>query len=227
MTLLDDLRGGLIVSVQAWTGSAIDDPFIIAAMAAAAEVNGAVGVRVADVANLLAARARVAIPIIGLIKAGYDGYEPYITATPLEISEVIASGAEIVALDATQRPHPHGRSVEELIEVIHASGRLAMADCATVADGIAAKAGGADILATTLCGYTAETKGRSLPALDVVSQLRELDAFIVCEGGVASPVDVGRALEAGADAVVVGTAITNVDALVREFVARTDKKKHR
>ena len=47
MSLLDALRGGLIVSVQAWRGSALDDPLVIAAMARAAQDGGAVAVRIA------------------------------------------------------------------------------------------------------------------------------------------------------------------------------------
>jgi N-acylglucosamine-6-phosphate 2-epimerase len=114
-----------------------------------------------------------------------------------------------------------------LIAVIHASGRAAMADCSTSSDASSAVTAGADIVATTLAGYTDETKGRSLPALDVVREMRALSRFVICEGGVASPEQVTEALDAGADAVVVGTAITNVDALVREFAEAADKKKHR
>ena len=227
MDVLDRLRGRLIVSVQAWPKSPLDDPYVIAAMAAAAQANGAAAVRVQGVAHLLAVRARVQIPVIGLIKVRYPGYEPYITPTPLEVAEIIACGAEIVAFDATERAHPGRVSVAELIAVIHASGRAAMADCSTSSDASSAAAAGADIVATTLAGYTDETKGRSLPALDVVREMRALSRFVICEGGVASPEQVTEALDAGADAVVVGTAITNVDALVREFAEAADKKKHR
>ena len=78
-------------------------------------------------------------------------------------------------------------------------------------------------IATTLCGYTASTKGVSLPALDLVRRFAELDAFTICEGGIHAPALVGEAFGAGADAVVVGTAITNVDWLVREFARPAPK----
>ncbi|MEO9170705.1 MAG: N-acetylmannosamine-6-phosphate 2-epimerase [Candidatus Baltobacteraceae bacterium] len=227
MNILADLRGGLIVSVQAWRGSAIDDPYVLAAMAAAAEGNGAVAVRVQGVANLLAVRARVQIPVIGLVKREYTGFEPYITPTRREVAEIIATGADIVAFDATGRARPGGATVEELTQVIHASDRLAMADCATVDDALRADSAGADIVATTLCGYTEDTKGESLPALGFVRELRVLRAFAVCEGGVASPALLAKAFDEGAAAVVVGTAITNTDALVRDFAARADNRKHR
>ncbi|MGZ3497032.1 MAG: N-acetylmannosamine-6-phosphate 2-epimerase [Vulcanimicrobiaceae bacterium] len=223
MNVLDRLHGGLIVSVQAWPGSAIDDPRVLAAMALAAERNGAAGVRIQGVANLHAVRERVSIPMIGIIKREYEGFEPYITPTLREVREVLAAGAEIVAFDATARPRPGGVTAAELVEAIHAEGALAMADCAGEADGVAAQAMGADIVATTLCGYTKETRGRVLPAFDVVRAFAELDAFVICEGGIHSPEAGKAALEVGADAIVVGTAITNVDWLVGSYITELGK----
>jgi len=228
VTLLDELRGGLIVSVQAWPGSAIDDPYVIAAMARAAQEGGAVGVRVQGTENLRAVRARVQLPVVGLIKREYAGFEPYVTATPADAEAVADAGAEIVAFDATGRVRPGGMTVREMIGVIHARGRLAMADCATLEEGRNAAAAGADLVATTLCGYTKETAGCALPALELVAALREDDGcFVVCEGGVHSPAQLREALDSGADAVVVGTAITNVDWLVREFAGLTDTARNR
>lgn len=223
MSTLDGLRGGLIVSVQAWRASALDDPVVIAAMARAAQDGGAVAVRIAGVEHLRAVRERVALPVIGLIKREYLGFEPYITPTLTEVRAVIATGADIVAFDATARPRPGDAKVADAIETIHASGRLAMADCATAADALAAARLGADVIATTLAGYTADTKGRPLPDLDLVRELAAIAGFKVCEGGIRSPQQVRAALDAGADAVVVGTAISNVDWLVREFAGSADR----
>jgi N-acylglucosamine-6-phosphate 2-epimerase len=230
--LLERLLGGLIVSVQAPRGSALDDPYIIGAMAHAAQLNGAVAVRIEGVENLRAVRGRVGVPIVGLIKRHHAGFEPYITPSLDDVRAVVDTGAEIVAFDATGRPLPDDSTVADAIGIIHSAGRLAMADCATYEDGNAAAAAGADIVATTLCGYTLRTKGHPLPALDMVSALRRSfdsaredsgDAFLVCEGGVRRPEQVGEALRMGADAVVVGTAITNVDALVREFAGAAQR----
>ncbi|HTV91865.1 MAG TPA: putative N-acetylmannosamine-6-phosphate 2-epimerase [Verrucomicrobiae bacterium] len=223
MKTLDRLHGGLIVSVQAWSGSPIDDPVVLAAMAAAAEANGAAGVRMQGVANLRAARARLHLPMIGLIKRDHPGFAPYITPTIAAAREVSACGVELVAFDATGRPRPDGSSAEAMVAEIHDAGALAMADCATAGDALAALAAGSDILATTLCGYTDGTRGMALPALALVRELAELDAFVVCEGGIHHPDQVAAAFEAGADAVVVGTAITNTDWLVGEFAARAAK----
>lgn len=221
--LLDALRDGLIVSVQAWRGSALDDPHLIAAMARAAQDGGAVAVRVEGTANLAAVRRRVALPIVGLVKREYPGFEPYITPTLDEVAGVIAAEAEIVAFDATPRPRPDGSSLADAVFAIHAAGRLALADCATIEDAAAAAVAGADALATTLCGYTKETAGRKIPAFELTAAIAKLRRFTICEGGIREPQEVRAALEAGADAVVVGTAITNVDWLVREFAGATDR----
>jgi N-acylglucosamine-6-phosphate 2-epimerase len=230
LSLLDELRGGLIVSVQAWPGSALDDPHVIAAMARAAQEGDAVGVRVQGVANLRAVRGRVQVPIVGLIKREYPGYEPYITPTLEEVTAIAGAGADLIAFDATGRKRPGDARLETLVAAIHAAGRLAVADCATLEEGRTAARLGADVVATTLCGYTSETAGTPLPALELVAALRQAlgdTGFVVCEGGVHSPDQVRAALDAGADAVVVGTAITNVDWLVREFAGSTDTARNR
>jgi N-acylglucosamine-6-phosphate 2-epimerase len=223
MSDLEALRGGLIVSVQAWGGSAIDDPAVLAAMAAAAQANGAAGLRMQGAATLRAARARVELPIVGIIKREYPGFDVYITPTLEEVREVAEAGAEIVAFDATARARPDGSTVATIVGEIVARGCIAMADCATTGDAMCALAAGAHAIATTLCGYTPETKGMPLPALDAVRAFAELGAFTVCEGGIHAPGGVADAFAAGADAAVVGTAITNIDWLVREFASRAPK----
>ncbi|HEV3089765.1 MAG TPA: hypothetical protein VGX96_21370, partial [Candidatus Elarobacter sp.] len=107
--VLDALRGGLVVSVQAETGSPLNTPETIALLSTVAVANGASGVRAEGLARLGATRRAVAVPIVGIVKRAYDGFEPYITASEREIAEVVAAGAEIVAFDATGRPRPDGR----------------------------------------------------------------------------------------------------------------------
>jgi N-acylglucosamine-6-phosphate 2-epimerase len=214
---LDSLRGGLIVSVQAPRGSALDDPRAIAAMAEAVCEAGAVGLRIQSVAHLRAVRKRVRVPIIGLIKREYPGFEPYITPTLQEVRDILNIGIEIVAFDATGRVRPDGTAIDAFAEAIHASGAIAMGDCATEEDGRRARAAGVEALATTLCGYTEPTRGIALPALDLVRSLATIGGFVICEGGIANPQSGLAALDAGADAIVVGTAITGVARLTRAF----------
>ena len=224
MSVLDDLRGGLVVSVQAEADSPLNAPDAIALIARAAAANGAAGLRVEGSARIGAVRRAVALPLIGIVKRAYAGFAPYITATHREIAEVVAAGAEIVAFDATARPRPDGATVAGAVAAIHAHGRLAMADCATPEDARTAASAGADIVATTLCGYTDETRGMPLPALDLVRACAATGAFTIAEGGVASPQALRAAFEARASAVVVGTAITNVDLLVRRFAEAAPRR---
>jgi N-acylglucosamine-6-phosphate 2-epimerase len=217
--VLNALRGRLIVSVQADADSPLNGPETIALTARAAVASGAAGVRVEGLARIAAVRRALAVPIVGIVKRAYDGFAPYITATEREVAEAVAAGAEIVAFDATDRARPDGRDVAAVVAGIRARGALAMADCATAGDVARAVAAGAEIVATTLCGYTEETRKAALPALDLVRACAASGAFAICEGGVATPDDLRAAFAAGAHAVVVGTAITNVDALTRRFAA--------
>ena len=213
------LTGGLIVSVQAYADSVLNTPETIALLARCAVANGAVGVRIEGTARIAAVRAAVDVPIIGILKREHAGFEPYITSTHSEIDEVAHAGAEIVAFDATPRRHAGEATLGSLVARAHERGMLAMADCADADDLVAAANAGADILATTLAGYTPATRGRALPAVDLVRTAARYHDFVICEGGIASPSLASEAFAAGASAIVVGTAITNVDALVRAFVA--------
>jgi len=215
--VLDALRGRLIVSVQAEAGSLLGEPATIALLARCVVRNGASGVRIQGVENIRAVRASVPVPIVGLIKRTHRGFAPYITSTLDEVRSVAEAGADIVAFDATLRPRADGAAPGDLVDAARRLGLASMADCATAGEGGAAAAAGADIVATTLAGYTEESAGRALPALDVVAALAALHPFVICEGGIAEPDHVRAAFAAGAAAIVVGTAITNVDALTRRF----------
>jgi N-acylglucosamine-6-phosphate 2-epimerase len=209
---------GLIVSVQPMAGSALDEPRIVAAMAACALANGAVAVRIEGAQRIAAVRERLpGAAIVGLIKHEVPGFEPYITASLADVNAVLDAGADAVAADATARPRCDASTFADAVAAIHRRGRLAFADCAGFDDARAALAAGADILATTLCAYTKETRGTPLPALGLVRAIASLGSFAVCEGGIASPEQAAAAYAAGADAIVVGTAITNVDLAVRRF----------
>jgi N-acylglucosamine-6-phosphate 2-epimerase len=222
--LLDGLRGGLIVSVQAEAASLLNTPETIALLARCAVQNGATAVRIEGTARIAAVRAALPdVPIIGIVKRSHPGFEPYITSTREEIAGVAAAGATIVAFDATLRPRAGGMRVADAVACARAAGLVAMADCSCPEDAAAAAESGAGILATTLAGYTAATAGRPLPALDLVAAIAARHPFAVCEGGIGAPEGAEQAFAAGASAVVVGTAITNVDALVRRFAAATPR----
>ncbi|MFE1743693.1 N-acetylmannosamine-6-phosphate 2-epimerase [Coleofasciculus sp. H7-2] len=218
---LNALSQGLIVSCQAPTDSPLHEPSVIAAIAQAAILNGAVGVRIDTPAHVQAVRERVASPIIGLWKQQIPGYEVYITPQ-FEHAEAIAqAGADIIAIDATLRDRPGAETVETLITRIHDElGKPVMADVDTIESAIAAAAAGADIVGTTLYGYTAQTKNFVPPGFDLLAQIVEqIGVPAICEGGIASPQQAKHALELGAYAVVVGTAITGIDYNVKMYRA--------
>jgi N-acylglucosamine-6-phosphate 2-epimerase len=219
VSVLDRLRGGLVVSVQVEETSVLRAPKTIALLARCAVQNGAAAVRIEGVERIRAVRAAVDVPIVGLIKHRRSGFWPYITTSLDDVDAICVAGAEIVAFDATLRKRESGATVAEIVDRAQRMGCLALADCATIEDGQAALAVGADVVATTLAGHTAETTGRRLPALDLVGALARLHPFAVCEGGIAEPEQARAAFAAGASAVVVGTAITDVDALTRKFAA--------
>jgi N-acylglucosamine-6-phosphate 2-epimerase len=216
--LLARLRGGLVVSCQPVDGGPTDSPGIVAAMAAAAVAGGAAGLRIEGVENLRAAREAVTFPIIGIIKR--DLADSPVRITPLvEDVEVLAnSGADIIAVDGTDRSRP--AAIADLLRAIRTTGRLAMADCATASDGAACKALGFDILGTTLSGYTAETStAGSEPDFALIRTFRALGGFTMAEGRFNTPDLAACALVAGADAVTVGTALTRLEVMTGWFAA--------
>lgn len=214
------LPAGLIVSCQAEAGSPFCAPEFIVAFARAAELGGAVGLRVCGVENVAAVRAVTSLPIIGLTKNRYPDGEVLITAGLAEARALAAAGADVIALDATHRRRPGGDDALRLLgQVREVTGRPVLADIATLAEGLAAHA--ADWIGTTLSGYTPETKGHGEePDFALVGALaRELPGKVVAEGRIWSPEQARRMFELGAHAVVVGTAITRPTEITRRFAA--------
>ena len=218
--LVGSLRGGLIVSCQAREGWPLRDAGIMAAMARAAETGGACAIRANAPEDIAAIRAVVDLPIIGLWKQDIPGYQVYITPTLSAARAVQAAGADIVALDATQLPHPDGRGAADLIAAVRSEmGALVMADISTLEEGIAAAAAGADLISTTLSGYTLYSAQLEGPDLELVRALsRAVSVPVVAEGRIRTPEEARAALDAGAYAVVVGTAITRPETITERFV---------
>lgn len=192
----------------------MDHPKIIAAMAKAAAECGAAAVRVEGVGNIDAVRPVVKCPIIGIVKIDLDDSPVRITPFKQNIIDLVAAGSDIVAVDATDRPRPE--TVAAAIDLTRSLGALFMADCATVADGINAQELGADILGTTMSGYTTDVVP-GLPDLKLVADLAALDAFVIAEGRYHTPALATEAIKSGADAVVVGSAITRLEVVTGWF----------
>lgn len=218
--ILQALRHGLIVSCQADPADPLGDPAILAALAASAERGGAVAIRARGVEAIRTVTAAVRVPIVGLTKDHHPGSPVYITPTREAVVACIATGAPIVALDATARHRPDGVPLAEIVRFVRAtSDVLLMADIATLAEGEAAAALGFDLIATTLSGYTTEDPPSPEPDLGLVAALAaRLDTPIVAEGRITTPAQAAEALRCGAWAVCVGKAIAEPRFIAERFV---------
>lgn len=217
------LRDALIVSCQAPPGSPLRAPAHMAAMARAALAGGARAIRAEGPADIEAITRAVPLPVIGLRKLSVPGSDVYITPTLESARDVVAAGADVVAVDATLRPRPDGASPEAFIGRLNRElGVPVLADVDTAEAGLRAREAGAAAVATTLSGYVGPTPTPDGPDLDLVAELAaRLDCPVVAEGRYATPAQVRAAFAAGAFAVVVGTAITNPLALTQRFAAAT------
>lgn len=213
--LLAALRGRLIVSCQAQAHEPLYGAAHMAVMARAAAEGGAAAIRCESPRDIRAIRGAVDLPLIGLWKQGEHGV--YITPTPEAARAVVEAGADMVAIDATDRPRP--TAVAALIRFIHEElGRPVLADVSTLAEGRAAAAAGADAVAPTLSGYTGGGPAPEGPDWDLLTALiAEVEAPVIMEGRIWAPEEAARALGLGAWAVVVGSAITRPQLITRRF----------
>jgi N-acylglucosamine-6-phosphate 2-epimerase len=220
------LAGGLIVSCQAYPGEPLRHPETMAQMAEAVAAGGAVAVRAQGLADISFIKGRTQMPVIGLWKDGHD--DVFITPTLRHARAVRDSGADIVALDGTRRPRPDGLTLAETIRRLKATAEtIVMADCGSLDDAREARDAGADIIGTTLAGYSGERPVTAGPDLDLVAGIvKNMPCLpVIAEGRISTPAQARRALDAGAYAVVVGTAITHPTSITRWFrQALTDRQ---
>jgi N-acylglucosamine-6-phosphate 2-epimerase len=216
-----ELAGGLIVSCQAGPHDPLFGPDVMAVMARAAAIGGAVAIRANGPDDISAIRAAVALPIIGIWKVDLPGVGVRITPDVGHARAVAAAGASIIALDATDRARSDGLAVADLVERVRAeTGLPVMADVSTVDEGLIAQDAGADLVATTLAGYTSSLPATAGPDLELVAALApRLQVPLIAEGRISTPEQAARALTLGAYAVVVGHAITRPEWITARFVA--------
>ncbi len=221
--MLDVIRGGLVVSCQALEHEPLHSPYIMSKMALAAKEGGARGIRANSKADILAIKREVDLPVIGIVKRDYPDSEVFITATRREIDELLESGCEMIAMDATLRKRPGGETVEALIAYCRERNPNVqlMADVSTVEEAAAAERSGFDCVSTTLHGYTPHTSHTKLYEHDFAflkAVLEAVKAPVVAEGNVLTPEMYRRCLELGAASVVVGGAITRPKDITARFV---------
>lgn len=210
----NSLKHGLIVSCQPVKGGVMDNAAMVVGFALAAIDGGATALRIESADYVRAVRRATDRPIIGLVKRDLETSPVRITPFLEDVDALVAAGADIVAYDATARDRPV--ATKALIERIHSTGKIAMADCSVIADAERALAEGAEIVGSTLAGYTGPVEPTE-PDFALISAMRKLTPHVVAEGCVRTPEQAARALQAGAFIVVVGSAITRPEHVTSWF----------
>ena len=222
MNIIEKLKGKIVVSSQAMPDEPLYKEECMLAMMASAINGGAGGLRVAGARDVKNAKT-FGVPVIGLTKP--NGLPKnwkeivYITPSLEKVNSLIEAGADIIAFDGTSRPHENC-TLEEIIDVIHKAGRLAMADISTLEAGVNCAKLGADIISTTLAGYTLESGTPSEgPDYTLLEKLvNKVDKPIILEGRIWEPNEAKKAFELGAHCVVIGSAITRPQLITKRFV---------
>ncbi|WP_040975419.1 N-acetylmannosamine-6-phosphate 2-epimerase [Necropsobacter massiliensis] len=212
--ILNRIRYGLIASCQPVDDGPMDKPEIVAAMAQASVIGGASGLRIEGVENLKATRQLVDVPIIAIVKRDLPDSPVRITPFLQDIEDLAAAGADIIAVDGTARPRPV--DIESALKKIKQVGCLAMADCSNLQEGLYCHQLGFDIVGSTMSGYT----GGDIPLepdYQLVKDLKAAGCYVMAEGRYNTPELAKTAIENGADAVTVGSALTRLEHIVSWF----------
>ncbi|MCH3943763.1 MAG: N-acetylmannosamine-6-phosphate 2-epimerase [Atopobiaceae bacterium] len=221
--MLESMKGGLIVSCQVQRDDPIYTDDMVVKMAEAAEWAGAVGIRANSPEQISAIKAAVKLPVIGLWKVWHDDTDVFITPTMREVEAIMEAGADIVALDCTAQATHEGTQAWDLLPQVKKSHPevATFADVSNIAEARRAAANGADIVAPTLYGYTAETAGIEGADYRMFAEMcRELgdEAYVMMEGHVYTPEDAMKCVFLGAHSVIVGSAITRPHLTAKRFV---------
>ena len=221
--ILEKIKGKLIISCQALPSEPlyVKEKSIMYLMARAAKQAGAPCVRTNSLRDILAIKKETSLPVIGIIKIDYDGYDSYITPTMKEIDELVSVDTDIIALDCTIRKRGDGSTINQFIKEIKSKypDIILMADISTYEEGINAWKCGVDFVGTTLSGYTNYSPKINGPDIELVKKLASnIDIPVIAEGKIHSPEQAVQMLNAGAYAVVVGGAITRPLEIATRFI---------
>lgn len=225
--IVEKLLGGLIISCQAYEDTPLYGADNMARFARCAAMGGADGIRACWPQDIRAIRAAVDLPIIGINKymgAGDQATTVFITPTFESAAEVIEAGADILALDCTIRPSRGKEALYELLSRIHRAYPEVpvMADLATLEEArFAEETGFVDIISSTLSGYTAQSAGHCTDGPDT-NTIRSFKAAVKlpvnAEGRIWELADLRAVIDAGADIVTIGTAVTRPHLITERFV---------
>ncbi len=221
MSALERVRNGLIVSCQALEEEPLHGPMLMAAMARAAHLGGAAGIRANGVQDVEVCRAITGLPVIGIQKAADEQGRICVTPTFDDARRLAEAGADIVAVDC-RRNRPLGEPLEELLPRVGAGlDVLIMADCETLADAEQAVSLGADIVSSTF-GFQSDPYG-ICPDFALIAGMNALPCPMIAEGGFWTPEQVERAFAIGVWSVVIGSAITRPMDITKRFLKAVPK----
>ena len=220
MSIIDSFKSKLIVSCQALEGEPLYVPGYMAKMALAARMGGAVGIRANSPKDVREIKREVDLPVIGIWKVVSEDCEVYITPTINEAREIYEAGADIIAVDATFRKNVEGKYAWEIIKEIKKElSVLVMADISTLEEGINAEKAGADLISTTLAGYTSYSKQLEGPDFNLIEELtKKVKIPVMAEGRIWTTEDAKKALDMGAYGLIIGGAITRPAQITERFV---------
>ena len=233
MNMLGELKNKIIISIQAMPNEPLYNETCIMAMAESViKLAGINAVRLAGERDIKNIKNKFPfVTVIGITKPKKipENYKEivYITPTVSDCEKIIKAGADIVAFDGTLRPRPNNETIKDIIDYIHSNKKLAMADIATYDEAINAKNLGCDIVSTTLSGYTKETENYpDIPDYELVKKIKKnLDIFTILEGKIWEKNDVKEAFNSGADAVVIGSAVTRPQLIAKRFKSALEESR--
>lgn len=220
---VESVHKKLIVSCQALPHEPLHSSYIMGRMAVAAKEGGAAGIRANTKEDIAEIRKQVDLPVIGIVKRDYPDSSVFITPTMKEVEELMEAGTEIIAVDATCRVRPDGKTLDEFYREVRAAwpDQLLMADCSTLEEALHADELGFDFIGTTLVGYTEESRELKIEDNDfelIREILRRVSHKVIAEGNINTPEKVRRVMDMGVYSVVVGSAITRPQLITRTFV---------
>lgn len=226
--ILDAIHGRMIISCQAIPGEPLylEDDSVMYLMARAAKRAGTPAIRTSSIRDVAAIKKETGLPVIGLVKINYPGYDSYITPTMKEVDDLVAVGSDVVALDCTLRKRGDGTTINEFIAQIREKypDIILMADISNYEEGINAWKCGVDIVGTTMSGYTDYTSKKDEPDYELMTRLAaDIDIPVIGEGKIHYPDQAVKALQTGVWSIVVGGAITRPLEIAQRFMKAIDE----
>lgn len=224
MINLEQLRGGLVVSCQAFPEEPLYSDDIMMKLAVAAELGGAAAIRANSPSIIKKIKENVKIPVFGIYKLVPENYnkmtDVIITPNIEAAKAIIDAGSDIIAVDCTLR---EGRTKQQIIDLVKSYKEITdipiMGEVSTVEEGLIVKEAGCEIVSTTIAGYTPYSRHIEEPDYKLIKELNEATGlYVMAEGRISTPEQARKAFEAGAWAVTVGSAITRPHRITEHFI---------